>query len=153
MNAKLTAKIKAVNAANAYAPKLYAMMADFFAPFVGQPILKNDGGILHRVEKTMPRLPFSTNLSVYRLASSYSLAWVVKTCENIEGEKSCIYHETVVYVGSLSGHTLTEITRPTIYRADYTPKEIEDKRNVFVLAKKAHDDALSNLNPFGFYDN
>src|SRR5581483_4429100 len=100
--AALKAKVKAVNAAHKHAIVLHQALTEVFRPLVGQQVLKATGDLLQKVEKLLP--PNLTQvglfgLHVYRHRSDYSLAWTVKTCEQIEGAGSCLYYEHTVYVG------------------------------------------------------
>lgn len=149
---RLAAKVKAVNAANAYAVTLYDALTDIFRPLVGQVILKNGGDLLAKVAKLLPEFPHGNSLMVYKLSSAYSLAWVVKTSENVDGDCTCLYHETTVYVGNVSGHTLTELCKPLSLRSDYTVDEIRAARQRHNEAKRIADEARSALYPFGETD-
>ncbi len=149
---KLTARVAAVNKANAYANELYVKLADYFRPLVGQKILKADGSLLAKIEKDLPEMASGNELHVYRHRSEYSLAWTVKTCEFMPPH-GCMYHETTVYVADLKGQTLGELSRPFEARSDYTVEGIEKLREAYETAKKAADNARSALFPFGEYDN
>lgn len=149
---KLTAKVAAVNRANEYAARLYAALADNFAPLVGQKIIKADGTLLAKYEKLLPVLACSPDLHVYRHSSDYSLAWTVKTCEFMPPH-SCMYHEVTVYVGDLRGATLEKMTvHPFTGRTDYSVEEITGKRLAAESAKKVADELRSDLYPFGEED-
>lgn len=62
-----------------------------------------------------------------------------------------MYHEVTVYVGTLDGGVLKDIT-PANFRTDYTPEEVEANRERYKAAKKAADEAQFYLYPFGEYD-
>lgn len=151
-NERLKAMVKAVNRANAAATALYETLEKAFTPLVGKPVTKQDGSLLAKVEKTLPAMPDGGNVMVYRMSSSYSLAWVVKTWEEVKGAGHVVYHETPVYVGSLRGATLTEISKPIVHRDDYTAEEVEGKRMKYREAEEAMRQARSELYPFGDCD-
>lgn len=152
----LAARVKAVNAANAYAMKLYPVLMDFFRPLLGQQILKVDGTLLKKIEAAMPAFPDSgvsqNRLHVYRNTSDYSLAWTVKTCESIEGASSCVYHEIAVYVGGLSGGTLKDFYAPPDLRSDYKVEDVKAARAAYEAAQRTADNLKSALHPFGVGD-
>lgn len=149
---KLTAKVAAVNRANEYAARLYAVLAERFAPLVGQKILKVDGGLLGKYAGLVPELPSEPSIHVYRHSSDYSLAWTVKTCEFMPPH-SCMYHEVTVYVGDLRGQTLEKMTlHPFSGRTDYSVEEIMGKRAAYESAKRVADELRGDLYPFGEYD-
>ena len=148
----LKARVKAVNAANDYANKLYPQLVAIFEPLVGEQVLKADGTLLAKYQKLLPDFPSSNGLHVYKHSSDYSLAWCVKTCEQVEDHCTCVYHEVTVYIGSLSGKTLKEIDRPFEGKTDYTVADVQAARERYKEAKKAADEAKSALFPFGEYD-
>jgi hypothetical protein len=148
----LKAKVNAVNRAHAYAHRLYATLAPIFQPLIGEKIFKADGTLTAKCLKLMPELPHGIDLHVYKHVSDYSLAWTVKTCEMIEGESCCLYYEITVYVGEMNKGVLTKLSTPFSGRVDYTPAEIQDKRNKVELAEKALSDARSALWPFAERD-
>lgn len=150
---KLACKVAAINRANAYGKEIYKTLTAIFEPLVGEKILKADGSLLAKYAALVPKFEYSHALHVYRHTSDYSLAWVVKTCEPLPPH-SCMYHESVVYIGDLRGHTLEKLCiHPFDSRSDYTVEEITQKRVDFENAKKALDNARSALYPFGEYDN
>jgi len=149
---KLTAKVAAVNRANEYAAQLYTVLAERFAPLVGQKILKVDGSLLGKYAGLVPELPSKRDIHVYRHSSDYSLAWTVKTCEFMPPH-SCMYHEVTVYVGDLRGQTLEKMTiHPFSGRTDYSVEEITGKRAAYESAKRVADELRGDLYPFGEYD-
>jgi hypothetical protein len=150
--ARLAARVRAINKANAYAIELYGQLAAVFAPLVGKEIQKNGGDLLAKVAKLMPVLPNRHDLMVYYHRSNFSLGWTVKTCEMIEGTHTCTYHETTVYIGELDGHTLTKLCDPFTARTDYSEAEVRANRKAYEDAKKIADDLHSKLYPFGEYD-
>ena len=147
---RLALKVQAVNAANAYANGLAPCLAEIFAPLVGQKVTKADGTLLAKVAKLLPKLPNTVALSVHRYESDYSLAFKVKACAWTEGA-NC-YHETMVYVVDLRNGVLTGMCKQYMHRTDYTADEVRAKRAAYEAAKKAADDARSDLHPFGEYD-
>jgi hypothetical protein len=156
---RLAAKVRAVNAANKIANELYLLLKTNFEPLLGKPILKQDGSLLAKYDHLKPAHDFmrgeNAGQVIYRLSSKYSLAWCVKTCEQIEGTCTCLYHEVVVYVGDLTGTVLAKMSNPQHdhkRRTDYTAEEIIGLREKYEAAKKVADDAQSALYPFGEHD-
>jgi hypothetical protein len=150
---KLKAVVKAQNRAAERAVRLYDELAAVFAPFVGKQVCKKDGPLLAKVEALLPKLENTPALTVYKHYSNYSLVWVIKACETVfkDGEQvACEYREVSVYVGELSNGILTSLCkRPEGLRHDYTPEEVELKREAVRKAKKDLDEATSKLHPFG----
>jgi hypothetical protein len=143
-----TAKVKAVNAANAYGIELYKQLVPIFTPLVGEKIFKASGGLLAKYEKHLPEFPNTVPLSVYRNMSDYSLAWVVKTCEMV-GEYSCLYYEALVYIGGLRNGVLEDISGPFEGRTDWTVEEVLVKRENLKNAEAIVSAIRSFLHPFG----
>lgn len=150
--ARLAARVKAVNAAHACANELHRTLIDIFRPLVGVKLFKVDGSFLAKYLPLLPEFPNRHDLMVYRHRSDYSLAWTVKTCEQVVGASHCLYYETTIYVGEVSGVTLKNVNDPCDMKTDYTAADIAAKREAYKAAKKVADDALSALNPFGEYD-
>lgn len=151
-NSKLAAKVRAVNAANAYGLRLYEELAPIFRPLVGAQILKVDGQLLGKYAKLMPKLPCEPRIHVYRRITDYSLAWTVKTCESYPNGDGCFYHETTIYMGELEGQTLKKLSEPQELKTDYRAEPVEIARAKYRLAEQAYRDAQSALFPFGEYD-
>jgi len=150
---RLEARVKAVNRAHAEANRLCALFRAHFTDLVGKKILTVDGNFMARVKQAMPELPHTDGLMVYRYRSEYSLTFVVKTNEMIEGEHSCLYYEASFDVGNLDGQNLKEIDqRPCEYRTDFTAEEIADLRADYQQKQKIADAAKSALYPFGEHD-
>ena len=156
LEAKLAAKVKAVNRAHAYVPELYGNLVEVFRPYVGQKIIKADGSLLAKINSQLPVLPLMGHaLSVYRHRSDYSLAWTIKTCEST-GDYGCLYYEATVYVGDLIGGVLSQLADaplPVNYRTDYTVEEIAANREAVKVAEQAYNDAKGKLYIFGEYEN
>ena len=154
---RLAARVRAVNRANEFGRGLFVALTNIFEPLVGQKILKADGTLLEKFKKLLPPLPCTDGLHVYRHSSNYSLAWTVKTCEQIKDTHNCVYHEVVVYVGDLRGQLLEKLVTHQFdektYRTDYTADEVKAKRAAYDEAKRLADEARSALYPFGEYDN
>lgn len=72
---ELEAKVKSVNQAHKYANELRPILTELFRPLVGEKVEKADGQLLEKVKKLLPAFPCTPQLNVYKLASSYSLAW------------------------------------------------------------------------------
>ncbi len=158
-SAKLEARVKAVNKANAYALELYNTLVPIFEPLVGTQILKVDGTLMQKVKNKLPELPNTAWLSVHRMSSSYSLTYVVKVTEYVKSEIAHhsdhhISSETYVQIGELKDGTLEKMAAAcnSRGRTDYTAEEVEAKRAAYVEAKKALDAAQSALCPFDQYD-
>lgn len=150
---RLAAKVKAVNRANGIAHELFPVLTAIFAPLVGKQIIKATGGLLAKYEKLLPEFPNTGYLRVYRHQSEYSLAWTVNTSEH-DSINTVLYHEVTFYVGELRGGVLERLSpHPFVGRTDYTEHEIQEKRARYEAAKKAADEARSDLYPFGEYDN
>lgn len=156
--AELTAEVHAVNLANGYANELYPILRDFFAPLVGQKIVKADGSLLEKLGRKLPKFPAKNgrpgqhehaSVMVYRHRSDYSLAWTVQVCWPIPPH-TCTYYVITVYIGDMGGDVLKEV--PDRYRpdrrTDYTVDEIVGKIEAYEAAKKAVDDAYSACHPF-----
>lgn len=146
----LKARVTGVNRAHVYASQLSVTLSEIFRPLVEQKLFKVDGTLLEKYKKLLPEFPNTVSLHVYKHTSDYSLAWGVKTCEEVEG--IAYYYEVIVYVGNMLNGVLVDISAPFKGRTDYTPEEITTKRETYCQAKKACDDAQSALYPFGEYD-
>lgn len=157
---RLVAKVKAVNQANAYAPKLYAMMAEVFRPYVGMAILKKDGSFIKAIADKLPALPTKmpewgklNDVMVTRHTNNpYALVWHIQGSHQDTEAGGTLYHTTTVVVGAMNGQILQELHPPTDLRSDYTPEEIEAKRDAVKAARRALDIATSALYPFGEND-
>lgn len=147
----LKSRVRAVNTANKAANDLFPLLADAFRPFIGQKIEKTDGGLLAKVEKSIPGLPYNSALQVFRNASRYSLNYTVKVCVPVP-PNTCVYHDVTLYVAEMNGATLGAIKDPPEFRTDYTESEVLSLREEYKAAKRRADDALSALYPFGEYD-
>lgn len=151
---KLKAKVRAVNRANREANRLYTALTEALTPFVGCKIIRADGELMKEVAKNFP--DFGTkndfDLMVYKNRSEYSLSFTVKAGESIDGTSKCLYHETTVYIGSLSNGVLINLSSAEQYREDYNFEDVKAKRRVYDLAKKTLDAALSAIGPFGASD-
>lgn len=148
--AKLAAKVAAVNAANGQALDLYNVLRGVFAPLVGEQVCKKDGGLLAKVERLLPPLTNTRELVVYRHPSEYVLAFVVRV--SVVRDMECKYHEVCVEVGRLESGRLVELSEPFTGRADWTAKEVLAKREAYWDARKAAESFKSALGPFGEYD-
>ncbi len=145
----LAAQVEAVNAANKVAGVLYEKLVPIFTPFVGQKIEKVDGTLLAKIVKLLPDFNRSPSLTVYKLRSDYSLAWVAKTCVNSGG--CAHYYETTSYIGEMRDGVLVKIGDPCIRRTDYTAEEVTEKRQIYKAAQEAADKAKGDLYPFMEY--
>lgn len=147
--AKLTAKVKATNAANKNAMALYAAFAPIAQSFIGRNIFKADGKLTKKFFEALPKLDFF----FYRYNSNYSLVYIAKESVQVEGHSCCIYAEATAYIGDMELTTLKKLLDAPVLRTDYTVEEIIDLRKIAEKAKKDAQDAESALYPFGFYDN
>ncbi len=155
---ELETRVRAANAANAYANDLWQKLTEIFRPFVGKQITAKSGQLLSKVEKLLPEFPCTPDLHVYRHVTNYSLAWTVKACEVakdvVMGHGGIAnYWETTVYIGDLQGTVLSKLCESyqdkPIWRTDYTVEEVLANREAAKAAKKAYDDAKNNCYPFG----
>lgn len=150
-NQLLLARVQSINLANATAMEWYDKLAPIFEPWVGQPILKTHGGLLMKVEKRLPDLPYlAPGPHIYRDVSDYVLRYSVKVCMCVGGIGH--YHEASFNIGELAGAVLREMLPCPKYRTDYTVEEIIAKREAYKAAKRVADEALNALHPFGEYD-
>lgn len=143
---ELAALVIATNRGHAYANGLYEALRPIFEPLVGTVVCKQDGSLLAKVEKLVPKLPYETGLSVLRDHTNYSLRWSIKTSETIDG--LAYYRETTVTIGEKDGLLLSKICPAPVYRADYTLQEILAKRSAVAMAKKVYEDACDECYPF-----
>lgn len=155
--AVLEARVRGVNRANEVANALYHDFKRVLEPFMGQKVIKSEGGLMKKVQDAIATigLPNTVKLHVYRCQSDYSLAWTVKTCESVPtgGYSHAYYHETTVYVAELTHHhTMSKWYDPPNRRTDYKASEVIAARNAFKDAEKAYETARSALVPFGEYD-
>ena len=148
----LEARVKGVNAANAFANELYPRLVSVFGSFIGEKITKVDGDLMQKVVKGIESLAFpnTVKISVYRYRSDYSIVYVVKTCEQVDG--IAYYHESSVYVGEMSNGVLTKLCNPPALKTDYNADVVAGLRVKHEAAKKAASEAESALFPFGEYD-
>ncbi len=149
---KLEARVAAVNKANAYAPKLHAMLTEALTPFVGQKILKV-GGLVQKAKQAIDalNLPYGSGLNVTRNSNNYSISFNIQACETFND--CAYYYDTAVYVGELNNNDLAKLTPINgTYKSDYTEAEVLAKREAFKAAEKEYDKAKSALGPFGEYD-
>jgi hypothetical protein len=156
LDKRLEAQVKAQNRAAKRALELYDSLAAIFAPLVGKPVCKANG-LLAKVEALLPKLENTPALMIYRYSSTrsqgrycnYSLVWVVKACEQVEGAESCEYREVTVYVGELTGLVLEKICDRPNLRHDHSLAEVKAIREEVKAAQKVLDKAKSKLFPFG----
>jgi hypothetical protein len=150
--ARLQAKVAAVNNAFTHAAEWHPKLSEVFKPFVGQKLEKADGQFLAKIQKLVPGLPNSVRFSVYRHISNYSLAYVVKTCEMVPEEHGCEYFEVVMYVGKMQNGVLTALEPAPNGRTDWTAEEVKEKQATLRKAKEMVSTAQGELYPFGEYD-
>lgn len=150
--AKLAARVKAINTANKVANELHPQLLAVFSPLVGHKILKADGTLLAKIGALLPAMPDDyRKIRVHRDSKNYSLRWEVTVNEHW-CETTVIYATANVYVGDLINGVLTMLSDARTYRTDYTVEEIQQKREAYKAAQKIADDAKSALAPFDEYD-
>lgn len=155
---ELTANVRATNFAHAYANELRKRLMAYFAPLVGQKVIKADGTLLKKL--VLPEFPKEDDFKqhpndtvhVYKLSSDYSLGWTVKTCSTMPPH-GCVYYEATVYIGEMGygggRDILTKLTPPSEdRRADYTVAEIMEKIALYEAAQKIADGLKSLVHPF-----
>ena len=120
----LELNVIAVNLVNKNANEWYEKLVPIFTPLVGKKVVKKDGSLIESVKKLLPTLPNTPGISVYHSPSKYSLIFTVKVC--VAKDNSCTYKKTTVYIGDITGDTLTQILKKYNHRSDYTVKEIEE---------------------------
>jgi hypothetical protein len=145
------ATVKAYNRAALAGGKLYEMLSEIFKPFVGQQVCKKDGSLLAKISALIPKFGNTPALMIYKHTTplNYSLVWVAKTSEQVQGKEFCVYQEVSVYIGELRDGVLTALCPPPNLRHDYTVEEVERNRQAVKEAQKTLDDARSKLHPFG----
>lgn len=146
--AKLTAKVKATNAANANAMAIYTAFAPIAQAFIGQKIFKADGELTKKFADALPKLGFH----FYRYNSSYSLVYIAKESASIEGHSSCVYAEASCYVASVTLGTLVQLHDAPSLRVDWTVEEVANLRKAAEEANEKARNAESALGSFGMYD-
>jgi hypothetical protein len=154
--ARLAAKVKAVNRVHAEANRLYPILANYFAQFVGQKIVKQDGGLLHKIDRDLPALPEGWagrgEIQVWRHGSHHTLSWGIRASEHVSDEQGNTSYEIVLYVGDLEGAVLAKLYQAPQYRADFTAEEIASGRERLEQAKKVVSQIEGTLHPFGEHD-
>lgn len=145
---RLEAQVKAQNRAALRALELYDSLAAIFAPLVGKQVCKANG-LLAKVAALLPKLENTPALMIYQYSSDYSLVWIVKACEQVEGGESVEYREVSVYVGELRGLVLDKICNRPDLRHDHSLEEVKAIREEVKAAQKVLDEAKSKLFPFG----
>lgn len=146
--AKLAAKVAATNRANKNALALYAAFAAAAKPFIGQKIFKADGELTAKFKAALPSFPFH----FYRYTSNYSLVYIAKESENIEGGHGCIYAEASAYIGDMTNGVLVKLLDAPNLRTDFTVEEISKARKDVESAKRIVSNLEGKLCGFGLYD-
>lgn len=151
----LAARVAAVNNANAEANRLKPVLMEAVKPMLGQKATLNGGDLSAKFKAAIEPLlpPYSNALHVYKYNSNYSLVYVVKTCESINGN-GCTYHESSVYVCELEGHNASKLYDgdKSVLKTDWTEADIQQRRETYKVAKKIADAAQAALHPFGEFD-
>ena len=107
--------------------------------------------MLAKITALIPKFENTPALMIYKHTSplNYSLVWMVKTSEQVQGQEFCVYQEVSVYIGELRDGVLTAVCPSPNLRHDYTVEEVEKKRKAVKAAQKTLDDARAKLYPFG----
>lgn len=153
--ARLAARVRAVNRCYKIANERYPVLLAHFRQFVGQKIETNEGNLTAKVGKKLPTFKDEKiGDGFFRYRSNYSLAWTVKTCEQVEDTSGCVYYETTFYVGKMDNGVLTALEEGrTDSPTDYKVETVVAARKAYRIAKEAADEAQGKLHPFGEYDN
>ena len=151
-DATLTAKVIAVNKANAKANDLYDTLTNIFSPLVGKRVVKFDGTLIRSVEKLIPKPLDGDGIYVSNNSGGVRLEWRVQASEQIEGKGYAVYHRAKVLVGWLRHDTLDSISLPNKLRTDYTVEEVQDKLKAYLADKIIADTRLEALKPFKSFD-
>ena len=144
----LAARVRNVNRVHKYSNDLHALLAPFFAQFIGQQVMKQDGKLLAKIAKDMPKLPEVDRIRTWM--DGGHLRWTVKTDENVGG--CAYYYEIGCYIGETEGGILTKLHDAPGLPFDYTPEKVIETRNHYETARKAFQTAHSALHPFGETD-
>lgn len=149
----IAAKVAAVNNAHSYAKELYNTLSPIFRHYIGEKVIKNDGTLLAKIQKLIPDLPLTTNLSVWQRVSYYNIVWVIVSAETYQNQNQnnneiALRYETIAVIGSLQDGILMDICDSPQLRDDYTVAEIEDKLEARRIAETAHRQAESALEMF-----
>ena len=149
----LEAKVTAANKTRTCAKAVFHLLAPIFLPFVGQKILKKEGGLLKKLYDMVEQLNLSSeqSLSIYRYSSSYSLAWTVQSCV-IDEKGHARYDSVTVYIGKLDHGTLVEMEKPPSFKTDFTVEQVLKGREELKKAKELVSKAEEKIYPFGEYD-
>jgi hypothetical protein len=148
--AKLTAKVKATNAANKNAMALYAAFTPIAQAFIGQKIFKANGELTAKFKAALPSSLFSFHF--YRMQSDYSLVYIAKESAQVDSS-SCLYAEAACYVGSVTTGTLIQLHDAPNLRTDWSVEEVAKLREECEAAKELARKKESALSTFGMYDN
>lgn len=141
---KLTAKIEAVNTANACANKLYDALSAFFIPLIGEKILKADGNLLERYNK-IPIPSWETlSIGVRNLSSKYTLMWGIHANSPVPHASFTTY----IHLGEIQDGKLVKINPKPKLVSDYTVGEVLNRMEVLRLAQRMVVQAKDNLLPF-----
>ena len=153
-NAKLAARIKAVNAANRAANAGAIIIADALNDLVGTKITKNDGTLMASVKKriNLSDLERGIHQILHDRQLTSTLCWTFKACESIEGTSQCLYHDATVYAGVLENGFLVSLNDLDFYRENWTANEVVEKRTRYKELQREADVFRSELSDFGIED-
>lgn len=148
--ATLAAKVRGQNRINEIANEYERNLRDYFAHFIGWPVVKNGGQLTARIKKAMPQPPLACRC--WHVVSAYSLGWECDVTE-ANSDHTVVYCKAHISVGELQNHILTKIHGdPHTRRTDYSVEEVRSNRENYRAAREAASEAQSKLSPFGEYD-
>jgi len=133
----------------------HKILIDFFRPYVGQKITKQDDSLMKKVKDALPELPDC--YASYPDTSTYNLRWQVRVCvsnSEIEpGSCGCAYEDVYVYLGKFQNGdgVLTELDESpeeTNRRTDYNYEELEAARAEVKRLEDELDKAKRKCYPF-----
>lgn len=143
------ANVAAVNKANAYANKLYALLAPVFKELIGQQILKADGKLLAKVEKLLPELPNTIPLTVYRKISQSTLSWEIKATVD-ESATTWASGCASLIMGRMEDGRLMELSESPQLCENFNVKEITAMHDRIRALRNEINDINGSIEPFTF---
>lgn len=162
----LSAKVAAINRANAEVKRLFPILNAAFAPFIGQKVVSKSGDVLKTVSKAMPALPNMPGLQVWLKTGNTGVYVNVKTwesspCVSVMGNpmagEVASYHETGFYLCGIDvqdWQTARAISQDWVkeLRTDWSAEEVTKLRSDYERAERAASEAKSALHHFGTHD-
>lgn len=148
---ELKAKVQALNKTLEVSRIVQKELLAIFAEHVGCKICRIDGSLLRAVQAKIPEFKnFGSNVQVYKYYSNYTLQWVVKVCQQVEGECHSVYKELTVYVGDIQDGVFTKLAAPAELLEYFTVEQVEYLMEEKEKAEKALAEANSALHLFNF---